>query len=162
MCRLTLGSLFDGSGGFPLAGLLFGIEPKWSSEIEPFPIRVTTKRFSQMVHLGDINSINGATITPVDIITGGFPCQNLSVAGKRVGLHGERSGLFFQMVRVIREMREATDNRYPRFVVVENVPERYNLTSRACLGILRRTSIRGKELPAILRIPLEAQAISGR
>jgi len=127
MCKLTLGSLFDGSGGFPLAGLLHGIEPIWASEIEPFPIRVTTKRIPKMMHLGDISGINGAEIPRVDIITGGFPCQNLSMAGKRDGLHGERSGLFFQMVRVICEMREATNNKYPQFVVVENVPGMYSI-----------------------------------
>jgi len=126
MYRLTLGSLFDGSGGFALAGALYGIEPLWASEIEPFPIRVTTKRLPAMHHLGDITKMDGAAIPPVDIITGGFPCQNLSMAGKRDGLHGERSGLFFQMVRVIREMREATKNKYPRFVVVENVPGMYS------------------------------------
>src|SRR5215469_6874507 len=123
---LTLGSLFDGSGGFPLAGLMNGIKPLWSSEIEPFPIRVTTKRIPQMAHYGDISKINGAELPPVDIITGGFPCQNLSVAGHRAGLHGERSGLFFQMIRIIKEMREATKGKYPRFVVVENVPGMYS------------------------------------
>ena len=86
MGKLTLGSLFDGSGGFPFGGLLCGIEPRWSSEVEPFPIRVTTKRMPQIQHLGDINTINGAEIPPVDIIAGGFPCQNLSLAGKRAGL----------------------------------------------------------------------------
>ncbi len=102
--KMTLGSLFDGSGGFPLGGLLCGIEPLWASEVEPFPIRVTTKRIPSMKHLGDINKINGATVPPVDIITGGFCCQDLSVAGKRGGLHGERSGLFFQVIRIVREM----------------------------------------------------------
>ena len=126
MDKLTLGSLFDGSGGFTFGGLLCGIEPLWASEVEPFPIRVTTKRMPQVIHLGDINHINGAAIPPVDIITGGFPCQNLSLAGQRAGLHGERSGLFFQMVRVIKEMRKATNNKYPRFVVVENVPGMYS------------------------------------
>jgi len=126
MGKLTLGSLFDGSGGFPFGGLLCGIEPLWSSEVEPFPIRVTTKRMPQIQHLGDINSINGAEIPPVDIIAGGFPCQNLSLAGKRAGLHGERSGLFFQMTRIIREMREATNNQYPRYVVIENVTGMYS------------------------------------
>ena len=126
MDKLTLGSLFDGIGGFPLGGLLCGIEPLWASEVEPFPIRVTTKRLPQVKHLGDINIINGADIPPADIITGGFPCQNLSVAGQRAGLHGERSGLFFQMTRIIREMREASGNKYPRFVVIENVPGMYS------------------------------------
>ena len=124
--RLTLGSLFSGSGGFELAGDIHDIEPVWASEVEPFPIRVTTKRFPNMMHLGDINHINGANIPPVDIITGGFPCQNLSHAGLREGLHGNRSSLFFQMTRIIREMREATNNIFPRFVVVENVPGMYS------------------------------------
>lgn len=73
MSNLTLGSLFDGSGGFPLGGFLSGIEPRWSSEIEPFPIRVTTKRLPGVKHLGDISKINGAEIEPVDIITFGSP-----------------------------------------------------------------------------------------
>ena len=124
--RLTLGSLFDGSGGFTLGGLLCGIKPLWASEVEPFPIRVTTKRLPQVKHLGDINKINGATVPPVDIITGGFCCQDLSVAGKRAGLHGERSGLFFQIIRIIKEMRKATDNAYPKYAVLENVPGMYS------------------------------------
>lgn len=85
---LTLGSLFDGSGGFPLAGSLEGITPLWASEIEPFPIRVTTKRLPQMKHYGDVSAMNGAEVEPVDIITFGSPCQDLSVAGKRAGLEG--------------------------------------------------------------------------
>jgi DNA (cytosine-5)-methyltransferase 1 len=124
--RLTLGSLFDGSGGFPLGAILSGIEPVWASEVEPFAIRVTTKRLPGVAHLGDINKIDGAKIPPVDIITGGFCCQDLSVAGKRAGLHGERSGLFFQVIRIVREMREATDGRCPSFVVLENVPGMYS------------------------------------
>ncbi|MCL2363011.1 MAG: DNA cytosine methyltransferase, partial [Defluviitaleaceae bacterium] len=74
----------------------------------------------------DINQINGADNPPVDIITGGFPCQNLSHAGLRAGLHGDRSSLFFQMSRIIREMRKATNNMSPRFIVVENVPGMYS------------------------------------
>lgn len=118
---LTLGSLFDGSGTFPMMGMLSGIVPKWSSEIEPFPIAVTTKRLPFVKHLGDINKINGAEIEPVDIITFGSPCTDLSVAGKRAGLNAERSGLFFQAVRIIKEMRCATNGKYPRFAVWENV-----------------------------------------
>jgi len=124
--KLTLGSLFDGSGGFPLGGLLCGIEPLWSSEVEPFPIRVTTKRMPYVKHYGDLNHINGAEVPPVDIITGGFCCQDLSVAGKRLGLHGERSGLFFQIIRIIKEMLAATNNEYPKYAVLENVPGMYS------------------------------------
>ena len=125
-----LGSLFDGSGGFPLAGFLCDIEPRWASEVEPYPIAVTRSRFPKMKHLGDISKINGAELEPVDVITFGSPCQDLSVAGKRAGLKHEangdeettRSGLFMEAVRIIKEMREATNGEYPRFALWENVP----------------------------------------
>ena len=119
---LTLGSLFDGSGGFPLGGLLAGIKPLWASEIEPFPIRVTTKRLPSVKHLGDISAVDGAEIAPVDIITFGSPCTDMSVAGKRAGLEGRQSCLFYQAIRIVKEMRCATDGKYPRFIVWENVP----------------------------------------
>ncbi len=120
--KLTLGSLFDGSGGFPLGGLLCGIEPLWASEIEPFPLRVTTKRLPFMKHYGDVSCLDGSRIEPVDIITFGSPCQDMSVAGKRDGLDGERSSLFYDAVRIVKEMRCATDGKYPRYIVWENVP----------------------------------------
>ena len=119
---LTLGSLFDGSGGFPLGGLLAGITPLWASEIEPFPIRVTTKRLPFVKHLGDISTVDGAKVAPVDIITFGSPCTDMSVAGKRAGLDGRQSCLFYQAIRIVKEMRCATDGKYPRFIVWENVP----------------------------------------
>ena len=102
---LTLGSLFDGSVGFPLGGLLAGITPVWASEIEPFPIRVTTKRLSFMKHYGNISAMDGGKIEPVDIITFGSPCQDMSVAGRRDGLDGKRSSLFYEAVRIIKEMK---------------------------------------------------------
>ena len=119
---IKLGSLFDGLGGWPLAAIKQGIMPAWASEIEPFPISVTEKHFPNMKHLGDITKINGAEIEPVDIITFGSPCQDLSVAGEGGGLDGARSGLFRDAVRIIREMRTATNNKYPRFACWENVP----------------------------------------
>ena len=122
MNKLTLGSLFDGSGGFPLGGLLSGITPVWASEIEPFPIRVTTKRLPFMKHYGDVSRMDGRKIEPVDIITFGSPCQNMSIAGRREGLDGSRSSLFYEAVRIVKEMRCATDGRYPRYIVWENVP----------------------------------------
>ena len=121
MDRLRLGSLFDGSGGFPLGGLLAEITPVWASEIEPFPIRVTTRRLPAMKHLGDISAINGANIEPVDIITFGSPCTDMSIAGKRAGLDGAQSSLFYQAIRIIKEMRCATNGRYPRWICWENV-----------------------------------------
>ena len=118
---LTLGSLFDGSGGFPLGGLLAGITPVWASEIEPFPIRVTTRRFPNMKHYGDISQMDGGKIEPVDIITFGSPCTDMSIAGKRAGLDGAQSSLFYQAIRIIKEMRCATNGRYPRWICWENV-----------------------------------------
>ena len=118
---LTLLSLFDGSGGFCLAAKNAGIKPIAASEIEPFPIRVTTKRFPQVKHLGDIREIDGGKIEPVDIVTFGSPCTDLSISGKRNGLFGKQSSLFFQAIRVIKEMRSATNGKNPRYIIFENV-----------------------------------------
>ena len=124
-----MGSLFDGIGGFPLAALHNGITPAWASEIEVFPMEVTKARFPQMLHVGDITKLDGAALPPVEVICGGSPCQDLSVAGKRQGLAGERSGLFMEQVRIVKEMREADGRRgipddlvRPRYLVWENVP----------------------------------------
>ena len=234
---LTLGSLFDGSGGFPLAGILAGVTPIWASEIEPFAIRVTTKRLPQVKHYGDVSSVSGAELPPVDIITFGSPCQDMSIAGKRSGLDGSRSSLFYEAIRIVKEMRCATNGEKPRFIIWENVPgafssnkgadfkavlesvigvaessprclrlikkagptlitmwetdgqsrieflmrnggafpneenastlsqilqdrvpQKYYLSPKACLGILRRASVRGKELPPVLKAALERQA----
>ena len=222
--QLTLCSLFDGSGAFCLGALLAGIKPIESSEVEPFPILVTQKRLPDVKHYGDVSKLSGQTLEPVDIITFGSPCQDLSIAGKRAGIHdGQRSSLFFEAVRIIKEMREETDGKYPRYIVWENVmgalssngggdfkavleaiigvkeegvevptdgawltefsirntgafpnavqestlsqilmdrvPEKYYLSPKACQGILRRASARGKELPEVLRKALERQAV---
>ena len=124
-----MGSLFDGIGGFPLAAVRNGIRPVWASEIETFPIEVTKLRFPNMIHVGDITKLNGAELPPVNIICGGSPCQDLSVAGARAGLAGARSGLFMEQVRLTKEMRNADELRgraaidiRPRFMVWENVP----------------------------------------
>ena len=118
---MKLGSLFDGSGTCPLAASVVGIIPAWASEIEPFPKAVTQSRFPKMVHLGDITKMNGAEIEPVDVITFGSPCQNLSIAGNGKGLAGQESSLFFEAIRVIQEMRCATNGRFPQIVIWENV-----------------------------------------
>lgn len=125
----TLGSLFDGIGGFPLAAIRNGITPLWASEIEAFPIEVTKTWFPEMRHVGDITELDGAKLPLVDIITGGSPCQDLSVAGKRAGLAGERSGLFMEQIRIIKEMRWAYEQSgrtahtvQPRYMCWENVP----------------------------------------
>lgn len=143
--EITMGSLFSGSGGFELAGSIFGIIPIWASEIEPFPILVTTKNFPEMKHLGDINKLNGADLEPVTIIAGGSPCQDMSIAGKREGLDGSRSNLFREQIRIIKEMRESdraagrtgTQIR-PRYMVWENVPGAFS-------------SNKGKDFQAVLQ-----------
>lgn len=127
--EITMGSLFDGIGGFPLAAVHCGIVPLWASEIETFPIEVTKMRFPNMIHVGDITKLNGAELPPVDIICGGSPCQDLSVAGARAGLAGARSGLFMEQIRIVKEMR-TTDiekgcsaaDAHPRWLCWENVP----------------------------------------
>ena len=121
MKSIKLGSLFSGSGGFELGAILAGIRPVWNSEIEPFPIRVTTKRLPFVKHYGDINTLDGHDLEPVDIITFGSPCTDMSIAGKREGLDGKQSVLFHQAVRIIKEMREQTNGMYPRYIVWENV-----------------------------------------
>lgn len=102
----------------------------YAAEVEPYPIAVTKNRFPKMKHLGDVSKVKGGEIEPVDIITFGSPCQDMSIAGKRAGLkHADmgddettRSGLFLEAIRIIKEMREATNGVYPRYAIWENVP----------------------------------------
>lgn len=148
----TLGSLFDGIGGFPLAAVRNGIEPVWASEIEAFPIEVTRKRFPSMLHVGDITKLNGAELPPVDIITGGSPCQDLSVAGARAGLAGERSGLFMEQIRVVKEMRDADERRgrtahtvRPRYMCWENVPGAFSSAGGEDFRIVLEEIVRIKD-----------------
>ncbi|AME03649.1 hypothetical protein AXE86_05950 [Selenomonas sp. oral taxon 136] len=232
---MTLGSLFDGIGGWLLAARHAGVTPVWASEIEPFPQSVTAWHFPDVRQLGDITQIDPDEIEPVDIVCAGSPCQDLSIAGKRKGLDGARSGLFRKAVDIVRRIRASTgggDTRAslsgrtspghsqaikglilepclrksdrPKFqylnmangqtpewlnatsvkshgasstrnigecpnVAVESflsrilqpmtdVLEKYYLSAKACLGILRRAKERGKELPEELRIALERQA----
>ena len=148
----TMGSLFDGIGGFPLAAVRNGIEPLWASEIETFPIEVTKKRFPSMLHVGDITKLNGADLSPVDIITGGSPCQDLSVAGARAGLAGERSGLFMEQIRVVKEMRDADERRgrtahtvRPRYMCWENVPGSFSSAGGEDFRIVLEEIVRIKD-----------------
>lgn len=129
---ITLGSLFDGIGGFPLAGICQGFIPVWASEIEAFPIAVTKLRFPRMLHVGDITKLKGEALPQVDVVCGGSPCQDLSVAGKRAGLKGERSGLFMEQIRIIKEMRKHNEASgrtnaavRPRYMVWENGATRF-------------------------------------
>ena len=151
--ELTLGSLFSGSGGFELGGLLAGIVPKWASEIEPFPIRVTTKRLPAVKHLGDIHNIRGDGIEPVDIITFGSPCTDLSIAGKRAGLSGRQSCLFHEAVRITKEMRCATHGKSPRFIVWENVTGAFSSSAGRDFQSVLTEIVRIKE-PQAPEVPL--------
>ena len=120
MSALTLGSLFDGIGVFPLAASRCGIRPLWASEIEAAPISITRRHFPDMAHLGDITKLDGGAVPPVHVLTFGSPCQNLSQIGRREGLDGAKSGLFFHAIRIIQEMRKATNDLYPVITIWEN------------------------------------------
>ncbi|MBR2935220.1 MAG: DNA cytosine methyltransferase [Oscillospiraceae bacterium] len=155
-----MGSLFDGIGGFPLAAVRHGITPVWASEIEAFPIEVTKHHFPGMIHVGDITKLNGAQLPPVHIACGGSPCQDLSVAGARAGLSGERSGLFMEQIRVVKEMRAADMARgrvgaevRPRWMCWENVPGAFSSGDpkyedfRIVLEEIMRVCIPGARMP---------------
>lgn len=118
---MTLGSLFDGLGGWQIAACRAGVKPVWSSEIEKFPLKLTSIRFPNTKQIGDITKLSADEIKPVDIITMGSPCQDLSIAGKREGLAGERSGLFVTAINLVHAMRKLSNGRYPKYVVWENV-----------------------------------------
>ena len=140
---LTLGSFFDGIGGALLAARHTGIKPLWASEIESFPRSITEKRFPEGTHLGDITKINPDELSPVDVICAGSPCQDLSIAGKREGLKGERSGLFKTAINLFHQLRERTGR--PRFFVWENVPGAFSSNKgadfRAVLEEIGQTEI---------------------
>lgn len=127
---IKLGSLFDGIGVFPLAAARCGITPVWASEIEKAPISITKRHFPDMAHLGDITRMDGGAIPPVHVLTFGSPCQNLSQIGNRDGLAGAKSSLFFQAIRIIKEMRDATDNLFPVIAVWENVMGAFSSNDR--------------------------------
>ena len=146
MQELTLGSLFDGIGGFCYAAQLTGrITPIWAAEIEPSCIDITRYRFPEVMHVGSVTELKGDEIQPVDIITFGSPCQDLSIAGQRKGLKGNRSGLFMEAIRIIEEMRLATNGKYPTFIIWENVPGAFSSADgadfRAVLEKVTKTSI---------------------
>lgn len=155
---MKLMSLFDGSGGFPLAASLCGIEPVYAAEVEPYPIAVTKNRFPKMKHLGDVSKVKGGEIEPVDIITFGSPCQDMSIAGKRAGLkHADmgddettRSGLFLEAIRIIKEMREATNGVYPRYAIWENVPGAFSSNRGEDFRTVLEEFIRVKEKDVVM------------
>lgn len=127
--NLTFGSLFSGIGGLDLGFERAGFRCVWQVEIDPFCQRVLEKHWPTVKKHADIRTFTGEGFETPEIIVGGFPCQDVSLAGKREGLAGERSGLWVEFARIIREVR-------PRYVVVENVP-----------GLLAYDTKKGKPAP---------------
>jgi DNA (cytosine-5)-methyltransferase 1 len=114
--KLTVGSLFSGIGGLDLGLERAGMEVRWQCEIDPYCREILGNRFRGVKVYGDIRELRGGDLPKTDVLCGGFPCQDLSIAGGvRKGLDGERSGLFFEYARLIGELR-------PRYVILENVP----------------------------------------
>jgi DNA (cytosine-5)-methyltransferase 1 len=136
--RLTVGSLFAGIGGFDLAAERAGLEVRWQVEIDPFCRAVLEKHWPRLHRPSDVRKVHpyggqdsgpcAECVWAVDFIVGGFPCQDLSPAGKRAGMDGERSGLWRQFVRVVQELK-------PRGVVIENVHHAW----RQWVPVLRRS-----------------------
>jgi len=118
----TFGSLFAGVGGFDLGFETAGYNCKFQVEWDKHCQQTLAHHWPDVPKWGDVSEVSGYDLPPVDVITYGFPCQDLSVAGNRAGLDGDRSGLFFEAIRIIKEMREQTNGRYPTWAVAENVP----------------------------------------
>jgi DNA (cytosine-5)-methyltransferase 1 len=118
---LTFGSLFAGVGGFDMGFEQAGWDCKFQVEWDKNCRTILDKHWPEVEKWGDVCNVNGRFLPPVDCIIFGSPCQDLSVAGARKGLSGERSGLFHEAVRIIKEMRDATNGAFPRWTVWENV-----------------------------------------
>lgn len=126
---LTFGSLFAGVGGFDLGLERAGMVCRWQVELDPFAQKILAKHWPNVARYGDIKECGEHNLEPVDLICGGFPCQDISYAGKGAGLAGDRSGLWFEYARIIREME-------PRYVLVENVAALLNRGMGDVLGTL--------------------------
>jgi DNA (cytosine-5)-methyltransferase 1 len=112
---LTVGSLFSGIGGLDLGLERAGMQIKWQCEIDDYATQVLQKHWPDVSRFRDVRTVGAHNLVPVDLICGGFPCQDISKAGNGAGLDGAHSGLWAEYVRIIGELR-------PRFVLVENVP----------------------------------------
>jgi DNA (cytosine-5)-methyltransferase 1 len=126
---MSLGSLFAGIGGFDLAFERAGMTCAWQVEIDGKCNQVLGHHWPDVPRYGDVHDVGARNLGAVDVVCGGFPCQDLSVAGKREGLAGERSGLWFEFARIIGELK-------PRWVVVENVPGLLSSGQKRDMGIL--------------------------
>jgi len=118
---LTYGSLFAGVGGFDMGFDRAGYDCRFQVEWDKNCQSILRKHWPEVPKWGDVSEVSGTELPPVDVLIFGSPCQDLSVAGKRAGLDGARSGLFHEAMRIIKEMRHATEDSFPRVVVWENV-----------------------------------------
>jgi DNA (cytosine-5)-methyltransferase 1 len=112
---VNVGSLFSGIGGFDLGFERAGMRVAWQVELDPFCRAILARHFPAAARFEDVRLVGARELDPVDLVCGGFPCQDLSSAGRGAGIDGARSGLWAEFARIIRELR-------PRYVVVENVP----------------------------------------
>lgn len=141
---LTAGSLFSGIGGLELglemSGLVSAIA--WQVEKDPFCLSVLARHWPEAKRYGNIEHVRGADLAPVDLVCGGFPCQDVSAAGRKSGLSGSRSGLWFHFARVLSELREL-----PPLVVVENVASGAGRWVDAVRGDLERLGYESLPIP---------------
>ena len=135
MTKPTFGSLFAGVGGIDLGFEAAGWEGKFQVEWDPHCQQTLAHHWPDVPRWGDVSDVNGADLPSVDLITFGSPCQDLSTAGRRAGLvEGSRSNLFFQATRIIKEMRDASANTFPRWALWENVPGAFSSNQGADFG----------------------------
>ena len=134
---MKYGSLFSGVGGFDMGFDNAGYDCRWQVEWDKHCQQTLAYHWPDVPRHGDVQDVRGDQLEPVDVIIYGSPCQDLSVAGKRAGIDGAKSSMFFESVRIFKEMRDATGGIFPRVVVWENVP-----------GAL--TSNKGRDFGAVL------------
>lgn len=121
MSNTTFGSIFSGAGGFDIGLELANWECMWQVEWDKDCQKVLQKNWPETLKYSDVTDVDGADLIPVDAISFGSPCQDLSLAGTRKGFGGDRSSMFFEATRVIQEMRNATGNQFPQWIIWENV-----------------------------------------
>ena len=137
--KLKYGSLFSGVGGFDMGFDLEAYECVFQVEWDKHCQKILAKHWPEVPKWSDVQDVNGAEIPPCDVLTFGSPCQDLSVAGKRAGLEGTKSSMFYEATRIIKEMRNATKSIYPRIVVWENVPGALSSNNGADFGAVLDT-----------------------
>ena len=140
---LTFGSLFAGIGGMDLGLERAGMQCKWQVEINPYAQKVLAKHWPHVDRFEDVRAVGARELAPVDLIAGGFPCQDISHAGLRAGIDGERSGLWSEFARLVRELR-------PRYVLVENVAALLVRGVERVLGDLAASRNRRRALRALV------------